>query len=111
MVGNFHAFLIHANLLKYPKATFFGCTIVLNITVIPMSNVCQVKTLKPLSTLKLQQLCGLMKEESFVDGEYIATEGETVDKFYVTIQGNVSDTNKTTTSTCRPGRNSDIYAL
>lgn len=49
----------------------------------------QVKTLKPLSTLKLQQLCSLMEEEVFVDEQYIATEGEIGDKFYITVLGNV----------------------
>lgn len=50
----------------------------------------QVKTLKPLSTLKLQQLCSLMEEETFVDEQYIATEGEMGDRFYITLMGNVS---------------------
>ncbi|CAN0411936.1 unnamed protein product, partial [Laminaria digitata] len=50
----------------------------------------QVKTLKPLSTLKLQQLCSLMEEETFVDEQYIATEGEMGDRFYITLAGTVS---------------------
>lgn len=50
----------------------------------------QVKTLKPLSTLKLQQLAGLMEEEAFADDHYIATEGEISDKFYIMAVGTVS---------------------
>ena len=50
----------------------------------------QVKTLKPLSTLKLQQLISLMEEESFADEEYIATEGEMGEKFFIIVLGRVS---------------------
>lgn len=50
----------------------------------------QVKTLKPLSTLRLQQLCSLMEEESYVDEQYIATEGEMGDRFFIMLAGNVS---------------------
>lgn len=31
-----------------------------------------------------------MKEESFTDEQYIATEGEIGDKFYIVVLGNVS---------------------
>lgn len=51
--------------------------------------VLQVKTLKPLSTLKLQQLINLMEEESFADQEYIASEGEMGEKFFIIVMGNV----------------------
>ncbi|CAN0123777.1 unnamed protein product, partial [Ectocarpus sp. 8 AP-2014] len=47
----------------------------------------KVKTLKPLSTLKLQQLISLMEEESFVDEQYIASEGEMGDKFFIIVLG------------------------
>lgn len=50
----------------------------------------QVKTLKPLSTLKLQQLCSLTEEETFVDEQYIATEGQMGDRFYMVLAGTVS---------------------
>eukprot|EP00903_Cladosiphon_okamuranus_P018322 g16856.t2 len=49
----------------------------------------KVKTLKPLSTLKLQQLISLMEEESFKNEEYIATEGELGEKFFIVVLGNV----------------------
>lgn len=49
----------------------------------------QVKTLKPLSTIKLQQLCALMEEETFVNEQYIATEGETGEKFFIAVTGMV----------------------
>lgn len=49
----------------------------------------QVKTLKPLSTLKLQQLISLMEEESFMDEQYIASEGEMGDKFFIIVHGKV----------------------
>lgn len=49
----------------------------------------KVKTLKPLSTLKLQQLISLMEEESFKDEEYIATEGQLGEKFFIVVLGNV----------------------
>lgn len=48
-----------------------------------------MKTLKPLSTLKLQQLISLMEEESFVDEQYIASEGEMGDKFFIIVLGKV----------------------
>ncbi|CAN0213393.1 unnamed protein product [Ectocarpus sp. 6 AP-2014] len=47
----------------------------------------KVKTLKPLSTLKLQQLISLMEEESFVDEQYIASEGEMGDRFFIIVLG------------------------
>ncbi|CAM9180795.1 unnamed protein product, partial [Hapterophycus canaliculatus] len=50
----------------------------------------KVKTLKPLSTLKLQQLISLMEEEHFVGGQHIATEGEMGDKFFIVVLGNGS---------------------
>lgn len=49
----------------------------------------QVKTLKPLSTRKLQQLCALMEEETYVDEQHIAAEGEVGEKFFITIMGTV----------------------
>lgn len=49
----------------------------------------QVKTLKPLSTLKLQQLCAILEEENFVNEQYIATEGDMGEKFYLTVMGTV----------------------
>lgn len=55
----------------------------------------QVKTLKPLSTLKLQQLINLMEEESFANEEYIATEGEMGEKFFIIVHGSVSACQKT----------------
>lgn len=60
----------------------------------------QVKTLKPLSTLKLQLLISLMEEESFVDGQYVATEGETGDKFFIIVLGNVRECLQTNTCAC-----------
>lgn len=50
----------------------------------------QVKTLRSLSTLKLQQLSSLMEEESFVDQQDIATHGEELKKFFVIVAGTVS---------------------
>lgn len=65
----------------------------------------QVKTLKPLSTLKLQQLIGLMEEESFKNEEYIATEGQLGEKFFIVVLGTVRTlrpANKTARA-CVPG--------
>ncbi|CAM9881757.1 unnamed protein product [Pylaiella littoralis] len=50
----------------------------------------KVKTLKPLSTLKLQQLISLMEEENFADQAYIANEGERGEKFFIVVVGNGS---------------------
>lgn len=55
----------------------------------------QVKTLKMLSMMKLQQLCTLMEEETFADDEHIVTEGEIGEKFYITIAGTVSENSST----------------
>lgn len=57
----------------------------------------QVKTLKPLSTLKLQQLINLMEEETFKNEEYIATEGQMGEKFFIVVQGDVRISPKTNT--------------
>lgn len=57
--------------------------------------VLQVKTLKPLSTLKLQQLISLMEEENFADQAYIANEGERGEKFFIVVLGNVSISRQT----------------
>lgn len=72
----------------------------MNVTATPcclsLNSACtfvQVKTLKPLSTLKLQQLISLMEEESFKDEEYIATEGQLGEKFFIVVLGNVRITN------------------
>lgn len=40
--------------------------------------------------MKLQQLCGLMEEETYIDEEHILREGEVGDKFYITVAGTVS---------------------
>lgn len=40
--------------------------------------------------VKLQQLCSLMEEETFVDEEHIIREGQVGEKFYITIAGTVS---------------------
>lgn len=77
------------------------CSYFMAITTLSQSHrVGQVKTLKPLSTLKLQQLCSLMEEESFVDEQYIATEGEMGDKFYIAVHGNVRLANGTCIAEC-----------
>ncbi len=67
----------------------------LNLRLHDFSMFFQVKTLKPLSTLKLQQLISLMEEESFANEEYIATEGEMGEKFFMIVHGSVSAWHKT----------------
>lgn len=39
--------------------------------------------------MKLQQLISLMEEEAFKDEEYIATEGQLGEKFFIVVLGNV----------------------
>lgn len=56
----------------------------------PAGTYFQVKTLKPLSTLRLQQLISLMEEETFKNEEYIATEGQLGEKFFIVVLGDVS---------------------
>lgn len=64
-------------------------------------NTHQVKTLKPLSALKLQQLCALMEEVTFEDEEYITREGEAGEKFFLTIIGTVSGGSRTVIQKCQ----------
>ena len=64
-----------------------------------------MKTLKPLSTLKLQQLISLMEEETFKHEEYVVTEGQMGEKFFIVVLGNVRKcwTSSNTEQThCRP---------